>query len=118
MSLIMMISASVCALDRPAGDINGDFLVDLKDLHEFVNGWLDSSGGPVDIFPGSGINFADFVVLAGNWRVDARRSPSSCLQRSSLPLGPGEILDSDGDSSTGSTVNPGAPSWTSAAGVD
>ena len=112
MSLIMMISASVCALDRPAGDINGDFLVDLKDLHEFVNGWLDSSGGPVDIFPGSGINFADFVVLAGNWRVDARPlliTEFLASNGSSLPLGPGEILDSDGDSSDWIELyNPGA----------
>jgi hypothetical protein len=88
------------------GDLNKDYKVDFKDIHVFALQWLD----PICLAPGciadldnvDGVNMADFALLANNWKmVEPHLVISEFMARNSskVPLGVGDLLDKDGDSS-------------------
>ncbi|MBE0537310.1 MAG: chitobiase/beta-hexosaminidase C-terminal domain-containing protein, partial [Phycisphaerae bacterium] len=102
--LIILFPYLTClaVFERPAGDLTGDFLVNMDDLFDFASRWLDAMGGPADLYLGEGVTLSDFAVLAENWGADARPvliTEFMAANGSSLPLQPGELLDSDGDAS-------------------
>jgi hypothetical protein len=107
-SLVLVVSAAMFA-DTPVypiGDLNGDRKVDLIDLGMFVEQWLDESclvpGCQADLNGTAGVNAIDFGILAENWGEDWGRlliSEFMASNGSTLPLGEGELLDQDGDSS-------------------
>lgn len=55
-----------------AGDLNGDFQVDINDILLFSQQWLNPSGcsglGCADFDGQNGVDFKDFAVLAGKWQ--------------------------------------------------
>jgi hypothetical protein len=107
-SLVLVVSATMFA-DTPVypiGDLNGDRKVDLIDLGMFVERWLDESclvpGCEADLNGTAGVNAIDFGILAENWGEDWGRlliSEFMASNGSTPPLGEGELLDQDGDSS-------------------
>jgi hypothetical protein len=50
------------------GDLHFDCVVDLLDLAEFANQWLDSAGASADFVGDDGVDFSDFAVFARNWQ--------------------------------------------------
>jgi hypothetical protein len=57
---------------RLAGDITGDCIVDLQDLAEFTEQWLDQGIclGRADIESDETVNFTDFGKLAHDWLIN------------------------------------------------
>ena len=57
----------------PAGDLDGNFRVDVQDLQLFATQWLDPSGcaglGCADFDGQNGVNMADLAIFARNWRI-------------------------------------------------
>ncbi|MBE0534492.1 MAG: lamin tail domain-containing protein [Phycisphaerae bacterium] len=104
--LILIITAGVSGQTHPTGDLNEDHKVNFADLLLLAERWLDPHcyvpACPVDLDGVDGVNFLDFARLAANWRVrgmSAVISEFMAANGSQLPLGPGELLDEDGDSS-------------------
>jgi hypothetical protein len=59
-------------ISLPAGDINGDGVVDWFDMDAFADAWLATTGGAnwntrANMVSDGIINFLDFAVLAQNW---------------------------------------------------
>jgi spore coat protein CotH len=88
------------------GDLNGDRIVDLEDLWVLAKLWVHpnclSFGCEADLNGADGVNMVDFSMLAENWRVNAAGlviSEFVTLNGSKPPLGAGDLLDEDGDSS-------------------
>ncbi len=50
------------------GDFDGDRRVNGKDLQVLAAQWLDPPGSPLDLDIDNGVNFADFSLMASNWR--------------------------------------------------
>jgi hypothetical protein len=66
-----MVLKAVCT-SPPVGDLNGDCLVDLKDLDVFTDQWLytgDCSADPncADINGNNTVDFVDFAWMGLNW---------------------------------------------------
>ena len=105
--LVLVVSCSTLShAAAVVGDLNADGGVDLRDLDILAQHWLSPDcNGPdceADIDNTDGVNEFDFAVLATNWGIE----PPSLLiteflasNASSEPLGKGELLDEDGDSS-------------------
>jgi hypothetical protein len=51
----------------PKGDLNGDCIVDLRDLSIFVGQWMYPSGSLADMIGNDGVNLGDYALLALNW---------------------------------------------------
>ena len=56
----------------PVGDLNGNCRVDLEDLWFLANQWMDGPGSWANLDQEDGVDFTDFVILAENWRKEAR----------------------------------------------
>jgi len=98
------------------GDLDENYEVNFKDLHILAEQWLSDTKSPADLNDDGDVDMADFAVLAKNWH---RRGAALVISEfmavngSKLPLGKGELLDEDGDSSdwieiynpTGAAVN-------------
>jgi len=86
----------------PAGDLNRDCVVDVHDLRLFCAHWIDPTPPLQDLAAGPPLTLADFDVIAENWR---RTTPPVVINEivaintSAEPLGPGELLDEDGQDS-------------------
>lgn len=106
---LVLVVSTVCSADTPVypiGDLNGDRKVDLIDLGMFVEQWMDEGclvpGCEADLNGAGGVNTIDFGIFAENWDQDWGRlliSEFMASNGSTLPLGEGELLDHDGDSS-------------------
>jgi len=53
----------------PAGDFDGNCLVDVRDLKILVDWWLDGTGSIADLDGDSIVNGLDFNLLAENWLI-------------------------------------------------
>ncbi|UCG57491.1 MAG: chitobiase/beta-hexosaminidase C-terminal domain-containing protein, partial [Phycisphaerales bacterium] len=107
-SLLLAVSAPVCTYAQvyPIGDLNEDRRVDIGDLRVFAEQWLHESclvpGCEADLDGTAGVNAADFAIFAANWRNEGSSlliSEFMASNGSTSPLGEGELLDRDGDSS-------------------
>jgi len=90
----------------PVGDLNADHSVDFRDLVILTRNWLDPlcsvPGCEGDIDATGGVNATDFALLAENWGKEGTSlviSEFMASNSSSLPLGVGDLVDEDGDSS-------------------
>ncbi len=106
--LLFVVGVGAGALGQlyPTGDLNEDHKVDFADLVMLAERWLDPDcivpACHVDLDGADGVNLGDFVRLAANWRVrglSAVINEFMASNASQLPLGPGDLLDEDGDSS-------------------
>jgi hypothetical protein len=52
----------------PAGDLNGDWAVNLLDLHLLADQWLDPAGRSADLDGDARVDLRDFGVFGKNWR--------------------------------------------------
>jgi hypothetical protein len=104
--LIAILAGSTFAQSQLIGDLDGNYRVDFKDLRMFSWQWLD----PDCLIPGcigdldgvNGVNMADLALLVNNWQVEEPHlviSEFMASNASSLPLGDGELLDGNGESS-------------------
>ncbi len=94
------------AVVRPVGDLNADRKVDFSDLRRLSGSWLreecEEPGCEADLDGAGDVDLRDFAWLAYNWRVDLTTpviNEFMASNGSQPPLGPGEIVDADGDSS-------------------
>lgn len=62
-------TARITVVKPIAGDFTGDDKVNWRDLQLFVEQWLDASGGPADLDASGRVNFRDFALAMGNWRI-------------------------------------------------
>ena len=104
--LVVLAAVYAGAQDYHVGDLNEDSRVDIRDLCVSSEQWLHESrlvpGCEADLDGTMGVNVADFAIFAQNWG-----NEGSCLLISEFmasngsrsPLGEGELLDQDGDSS-------------------
>ena len=59
-----------------AGDLNGDRVVDLRDLEILSSQWMQfPEGDPADLNADDQVNAADFSVLGAEWRLDRNIPP-------------------------------------------
>ena len=99
------------------GDLTGDCRVNLMDLLIVADNWLQEDTSIGDLSDDGKVNLDDLAVLLANWNNEGKLSivisEFSAVNKSTLPLSAGELLDEDGDSSdwveihnmTDSTVN-------------
>ncbi|MEN6429100.1 MAG: chitobiase/beta-hexosaminidase C-terminal domain-containing protein, partial [Phycisphaerales bacterium] len=104
--LCLFCTLSLAAAVYPVGDINGDQKVDFFDLRILSANWLNENCGEAgcsaDVDEAGRVNLTDFAWLAANWRADLTGPVINefvASNGSAAPLGAGELLDSDGDSS-------------------
>ncbi len=90
----------------PVGDLNTDRQVDFADLRILSDSWLDPEcetlGCQADLDGDGQVTLADFTRLARNWRANTETPVINEFMASNgsrQPLGAGELLDADGDSS-------------------
>ncbi|MBL7153760.1 MAG: lamin tail domain-containing protein [Phycisphaerae bacterium] len=107
-SLVLAVSAAVSAGAQvyPIGDLNEDRGVDIRDLWVFAEQWLHERclvpGCEADLDGTGGVNAVDFAIFAKNWRNEGGGlliSEFMASNGSSPPLGEGELLDQDEESS-------------------
>jgi hypothetical protein len=115
LSLILIISlvGSTRVYPHITGDLDGNHIVDLKDLRTLTWQWLDPNclapGCIADLDGVNGVNMADFAILANNWQI----VESYLVISEFMASNSNTILDGDGQSSdwieiynpTGKTVN-------------
>jgi len=100
--VLVLLSKSLC----PAGDLNKDCTVDLEDLLEFADAWLN---GP-DELPevpdldgqNDGVSLSDFVPVATGWNSSGPAvviNEFLALNTADFPSLENELLDEDGSSS-------------------
>ncbi|NLH17688.1 MAG: hypothetical protein GX455_14015, partial [Phycisphaerae bacterium] len=108
LTLILILSMGMPAAGQgySIGDLNADRRVDIYDFRMFAEQWLDDNclvpGCLADLDGTDGVNVTDFSILAQNWGSEKGSlfiSEFMASNGSSVPLGPGELLDQDGDSS-------------------
>jgi hypothetical protein len=94
------------AATYPVGDLDTDHKVDFVDLRIFADSWLDADcatmGCVADLDGDGEVTVADFARLAWNWRTNDETPVINeflASNGSRQPLGPGGLLDADGDSS-------------------
>ncbi|MHC4642529.1 MAG: lamin tail domain-containing protein, partial [Planctomycetota bacterium] len=104
--VIALLAGSTSAESQLIGDLNLDYTVDFKDIQTFAWQWLNPTclvpGCIADLDGVDGVNAADFALLANNWqRVEPHIVISEFMasNASNIPLGEGELLDGDGESS-------------------
>mgnify|MGYP001278504487 FL=1 len=104
--LCLSFTLSLGAAVYPVGDLNGDQKVDFYDLRVLSANWLNEDcaelGCRADVDENGEVNLADFAWLAADWRADLTGpviNEFMASNGSAAPLGAGEILDADGDSS-------------------
>ena len=92
--------------DYPVGDLNGDHSVDFQDVLIVARDWLDPVcnvlGCEGNVDAADGVNMTDFALLAENWGTEGTTlviSEFMASNGSRPPLGEGDLLDEDGDSS-------------------
>ena len=90
----------------PVGDLNTDRKVDFIDLRILADTWLDAdcetAGCQADLDGDGQVTLADFTRLAWNWRANVETPVINEFMASNgsrQPLGEGDLLDADGDSS-------------------
>ena len=90
----------------PVGDLNTDREVDFADLRILSDSWLDAEcetfGCQADLDGDGQVTLADFARLAWNWRANVETPVINEFMASNgsrQPLGAGDLLDADGDSS-------------------
>jgi hypothetical protein len=86
----------------PIGDLDGNCEVNFEDLQIFTEQWLAPPESSADLNSDDGVDMTDFALLATNWH--QKGSPLAisefmAINGSKRPLGKGELLDEDGDSS-------------------
>ena len=59
-------------IECPAGDLNGDCIVDEDDLAIFAGSWLDSGMIAANLDGVGDVDGYDFAILAGNWAKNAQ----------------------------------------------
>ncbi len=103
---ILVWTVPLGAVLRPVGDLNADRRVDFFDLARLSGSWLDEEceepGCEADLDAAGDVDLRDFAWLAYNWRVDLTTpviNEFMASNGSQPPLGPGELVDADGDSS-------------------
>ena len=63
-------------LQSLAGDLNGDCVVDYRDLKIMTDQWLDTgSCCQADLYEDDKVNFRDFAILAENWLEEGQMWP-------------------------------------------
>ena len=89
-----------------SGDLDGNHVVDGKDLRILAWEWLDPvcliSGCQAELDSVDGVNMGDLAVLAGHWQMGEMHlliSEFMASNASQVPLEEGELLDGDGESS-------------------
>jgi len=101
--LSALFAASAWAVYYPVGDLDEGRDVDFDDLRLFAERWLDEGclipGCEADLDGRNGVNAADYALLARNWGGTAVITEFMAANHSEEPLGPGEILDEDRESS-------------------
>jgi len=104
--LIAFLADSTGASPPLVGDLNVDNVVDFKDIEIFAWQWLDpyclTAGCVSDLDGVSGINMADFAIIANSWQIVNPHiviSEFMASNASNLPLEEGELLDGNGESS-------------------
>src|SRR3990172_7844880 len=99
----LLFTGSFWAVYYPGGDLDEGRDVDFDDLRLFAERWLDQSclipGCEADMNGKDGVNGADYALLARNWGGTAVITEFMAANHSEEPLGPGEILDEDEESS-------------------
>ncbi|MGD8500341.1 MAG: lamin tail domain-containing protein, partial [Phycisphaerales bacterium] len=66
---VLIAVLSVCRVyaERPAGDLNGDWEVNLADLHILAVQWLNPEDRSADLNADTKVDVRDFALLAENW---------------------------------------------------
>ena len=102
----LMVLVSRVGGSYPVGDLNADSTVDFKDLRILAEHWLLEiclvPGCEADLDGADGVNAVDLALLAQNWRSEGGSPVISEFMASNgsrEPLGAGELLDEDDDSS-------------------
>ncbi|MHC4088242.1 MAG: lamin tail domain-containing protein [Planctomycetota bacterium] len=104
--LIAFLACSTGVQAQIVGDLNGDHVVDSKDVQAFTWQWLApyclTLDCIADLNGANGVNIADFALLANNWqKVDPHIVINEFMasNTSQPPFDPNELLDGNGDSS-------------------
>ncbi len=104
--LSLLGSLAAGAAVYPVGDLNTDRKVDFVDLRILADSWLDAecetTGCPADLDGDGDVTLTDFARLGWNWRANVETPVINeflASNGSRQPLGPGDLLDADGDSS-------------------
>ncbi|MHC4110598.1 MAG: lamin tail domain-containing protein, partial [Planctomycetota bacterium] len=104
--LTAFLAGSAVAQSQLVGDLDGNYRVDSKDLRAFARQWLNQiclvSVCKADLDGVDGVNMADFALLAKNWKIEEPHlviSEFMASNASEEPLGEGDLLDFEGDSS-------------------
>jgi len=89
-----------------AGDLDGNHVVDGRDLRILAWEWLDTdcliSGCQAELDSVDGVSMGDLAMLANNWQIKELHlliSEFMASNSSQVPLEEGELLDGDGESS-------------------
>jgi len=103
LALAAFFAVSAGAVYYPVGDLDEGRDVDFDDLRLLAERWLDPSclepGCEADLNGTNGVNAADYALLTRNWGGIAVITEFMASNHSEPPLGPGELLDEDGESS-------------------
>ncbi|HLB74518.1 MAG TPA: hypothetical protein VJJ98_10900, partial [Sedimentisphaerales bacterium] len=103
LGISLFLAISAWAEYYPVGDLDGGRDVDMDDLRLFAQSWLSPGcvepGCEADLDGKNGINMVDFALLARNWGGIAIITEFMTSNHSVEPLGPGELLDEDQESS-------------------
>jgi hypothetical protein len=59
-----------CLLPKPIADLNGDCVVDHKDLGMLAEKWLTTGSVAADLYPDSKVDGKDYAILANEWLKD------------------------------------------------
>jgi hypothetical protein len=104
--LFCLLAVPVRGQFYPVGDLNGDYYVDVQDLAVLAQLWVDPTcldgGCEADLNGTDGVDTADFALLAENWGATGATlliSEFMASNASTIPLGQGDLLDEDGESS-------------------
>ncbi|UCG59434.1 MAG: lamin tail domain-containing protein, partial [Phycisphaerales bacterium] len=104
-SVGLIVAASLAGSSEalcPVGDLNEDCRVSFADLEVLAEQWLAPLTDLADLDGDGGVNGTDFAMMAENWRAEGSAlviSEFIALNGSKPPLGAGDLLDEDGDSS-------------------
>lgn|GEM_PF-4485474 len=63
------VTITVNEIDCPIGDIDGNCIVDLRDMKILADWWLDTTGSVANLNDDNIVNGEDYALLAGNWLV-------------------------------------------------
>src|SRR4030043_836387 len=98
--LVILLAGSSDVFSYIAGDLDGNHVVDGKDLRIFAWEWLDPecllSGCQAELDDVDGVNMGDFALLADNWQiVEPHLLISEFMASNNLTLLDGHDLSSD-----------------------